>query len=188
MDNGIWIEEWAKSLGITEPVNGTWIEAIRQHYGGEDVNGTHLMTILNQMGGDISNGTMIEGIMNAMGRSIRNGSIPAGIGNSGDITIPPTPPVGCTDIQDVISNNYGNYGTTALYYMIYKLYNYNRTGWILLNEELGTEELQIRGIEFEYRKLSSGTVSFDNQKLYLGHIQENAFPSLVNLDLSNLKP
>ena len=70
--------------------------------------------------------------------------------------------------------------------MIYKLYNYNRTGWILLNQELGTEELQIRGIDFEYRKLSSGTISFDNQKLYLGHIQENAFPATVNVDLSNL--
>lgn len=175
------IIKWANSLGITEAVNGSWIEAIARHYG-DYGNKPHIQSIANSLGiTEPVNGSWIQAIAEHNG--VSEGPWLHNMMSDGGIT---PPPAGCADIQDLISSNYGNIGATRLYYMIYKLYNYNRTGWILLNQELGTDELQIRGIEFDYKKTNTSTISFDNQKLYLGHIQENAFPASVNIDLSNL--
>jgi hypothetical protein len=179
MNNGIWIEEWAKSLGITEPVNGTWIQAIKEHYGGGDVNGTHLMSILHQMGGDMSNGTILKGIMDEMGHSMRNGSIPAGIGNLGDTSPsqPPTPPIDpCSVISGVTSDNIGPLGSSRMYYSWYKLYNYNNTGWVYTQSEIGDCKT-ITGIEIMFRAYSWGDNVYDNQKIYLAHIEEDGFSS-----------
>jgi hypothetical protein len=185
MNNGIWIEEWAKSLGITEPVNGTWLQAIKEHYGGEDVNGTHLMSILHQMGGDMSNGTILKGIMEDMGRSMRNGSIPAGIGNLGDTSpsvlptppTPPTPPIDpCSIISGVTTDNIGKVGNTRLYYSWYKLYNYNNMGWTYTQSEIGDCKT-ITGIEIMTKSASYNQLTWANQKVYLAHIEEPNFQS-----------
>ena len=182
MNNGIWIEEWAKSLGITEPVNGTWIQAIKEHYGGDDVNGTHLMSILHQMGGDMSNGTILKGIMDDMGHSMSNGCITVGIGNLGDASpseppTPPTPPIDpCSVISGITSDNIGPIGNTRLYYSWYKLYNYNNTGWVYTQSEIGDCKT-ITGIEIEFRAYSWGDNVYDNQKIYLAHIEEDGFSS-----------
>ncbi len=182
MNNGIWIEEWAKSLGITEPVNGTWIQAIKEHYGGDDVNGTHLMSILHQMGGDVSNGTIIDGIMDDMGLSMRNGSIAAGIGNLGTGTTqppvsPPSPPIDpCSVISGVTTENIGNPGNTRLYYAWYKLYNYNNMGWTYTQSEIGDCKT-ITGLEIMTKSASYNQLNWDNQKLYVAHIEEENFAS-----------
>ena len=196
MDNGIWIEEWAKSLGITETVNGTWIEAIRQHLGATEDNGTHISGILKHMGGHDDNGSKIKGIMNAMGRVKRNESIQLGIGNigvTGSTSTPSTPtptptpepePDPCSVVQDLITSNIGTLGGTTLYYSYYKLYKYNRSGWIYTQSEVGDCKA-IRGIEIHYR-MGASTWTSSNQKVYVGHITDNQFPSSFPINLSTL--
>ena len=196
MDNGIWIEEWAKSLGITETVNGSWIEAIRIHLGATEDNGTHISGILKHMGGHDDNGTKIKGIMNAMGRGKRNESIQLGIGNIGVTSSTPSPVVPtpeptpepdvvdpCSVVQDLITDNIGPVGGSTLYYTWYKLYNYNRSGWLYTQSEIGDCKA-IRGIEIHYR--SSSSSSWSNQKIYLGHSKINRFGTAPQTDLSNL--
>ena len=51
------IEQWANNIEVTEPVNGSWIEAIAQGYEAEEVTGDRLADIAVKLGVDLDSST-----------------------------------------------------------------------------------------------------------------------------------
>ena len=50
----ILIEQWANNIQVTEPVNGSWIEAIAQGYEAEEFTGDRLADIAVKLGVDLN--------------------------------------------------------------------------------------------------------------------------------------
>tara|TARA_R110000803_G_C11934341_1_gene315796 strand:+ start:300 stop:1136 length:837 start_codon:yes stop_codon:yes gene_type:complete len=170
--SGISIIKWANSLGITEAVNGSWIEAIARHYG-EYGNRPHIISIAKSLGvTEPVNGSWLQAISQHSG--VSEGPWLYNMTNDG-IENPAPPELDpCSVISGVTSDNIGPLGSSNLYNSWYKLYNYNYSGWLYNQSEIGDCKT-ITGIEIHTR--SSGVSSWDNQRVYMGHITENEFPS-----------
>ncbi|MCP4761457.1 MAG: hypothetical protein GY870_06720 [archaeon] len=182
------IIKWANSLGITEPVNGSWIEAIARHYG-DYGDKPHIQSIANSLGiTEAVNGSWLQAICQQHGVSegpwLHN-MMNDGVSPSTPTPEPEPPAVDpCSVVQNLITENIGQLGGTTLYYSYYKLYNYNRSGWIYTQSEVGDCKA-IRGIEIHY-KMGASTWTSSNQKVYVGHITDNQFPSSFPINLSTL--
>lgn len=51
------IQQWANNIGVTKPINGSWIEAIAQGYGATKNTGDRLADIAIKLKIDINNST-----------------------------------------------------------------------------------------------------------------------------------
>lgn len=51
------IEKWANNIQVTEPVNGSWIEAIAKKYKAPEVTGDRLADIAIKLGVDLNSST-----------------------------------------------------------------------------------------------------------------------------------
>ena len=56
------IEQWANNLGATEPINGSWINAIANEYGATNTNNNTLLDIAIQLGASNVNGNLYQSI------------------------------------------------------------------------------------------------------------------------------
>jgi len=188
MNNGNWIEEWAKSLGITQPVNGTWIQAIKEYYGGEIVNGTHLMSIVDSVGADISNGTMIEGLMTELGYTKNNGSFTAGIrkgvieGGGTPPTPTPTPPSEPTPQGLYWESSVGT--TNVNKSPAYGLYDYSTYAMIVKSSELDEGIELFNKLQFQVGGYTNG-YTYSDMTIKMYHIGSASFISTTYTDLRN---
>jgi hypothetical protein len=51
------IEQWANNIEVTEPIYGSWIEAIAQKYGAQEVTGDRLADIAIKLGVKLNSST-----------------------------------------------------------------------------------------------------------------------------------
>ncbi len=191
MSNGIWIEEWANSLGISEPVNGTWIQAIKEYYGGEIVNGTHLMSIVESLDADVVNGTMIEGIMTDLGYTKNNGSFTAGIrvgaiaeegGGGGGAEPEPEEPAEPTPQGLYWESSVGN--TNVNKAPAYGLYDYSTYAMIVKANELDEGIELFNKLQFQVGGYTNG-YTYYNMTIKMYHISSASFLSTTYTDLRN---
>jgi hypothetical protein len=61
------IEQWAINIGATEPIGGSWIEAIAQQYEAPEVHGDRLADIAAVLGAIIQYGDHYQSIAEKLG-------------------------------------------------------------------------------------------------------------------------
>jgi hypothetical protein len=182
------IVKWANDLGITEPINGSWIEAIARHYGSVG-NRPHIQSINESLGLSVK-GPHIHSIAKHFNASDdkRPWISKMSFGGENISTPPPTPPTPPTpepvgpSIQG-LELEAGSHGASILYYIpMYKLYYYNRSAWMYTQSEMADEKI-LTGMKMEYYR--AGSDVWQNQKIYLAHIEEGVFDTAKKkLDLS----
>lgn len=167
MSNNIAIIKWANSLGITEAVNGSWIEAIARHYG--DYGGKpHIQSIANSLGvTEAVNGSWLQAICEHSG--VSEGPWLHNMMNDGVASPPPSEPT----TQDLYWES--NVGTTNVGYSpLYGLYDYSVYVTIIKADELASDIEIINKIQVELGGYSSG-YQVDNQIIKLGHTSKDIF-------------
>jgi hypothetical protein len=159
--------EWADSLGITEPVNGTWIQAIATHLDATLENGTYISGLAHKLN-LFSDGICLEEKI----RDYRRGITP-------EAPAEPTPPV-----KSLIGGLFQTaVGTSNINYQpIYGLYNYSLSYTIILANELPTLDL-MGSMQFQVSGYSSNHLKA-NQVIKIAHTTTNNLPSTVYSDNS----
>ena len=176
-NSNIAIIKWANSLGITEAVNGSWIEAIARHYG--DYGGKpHIQSIANSLGvTEAKNGSWLQAIAEKQGvdrgmwmREIAKtlGNRPENPGNSNKQQAPQGPTIKNLNWES-------NVGTTNVGYApLYGLYDYSVYVTIIKADELSSDIEIINKIQVQLGGYSSG-YQVDNQIIKLGHTSKGLF-------------
>lgn len=194
MNNGNWIEEWAKSLGITQPVNGTWIQAINEYYGGEVVNGTHLRGIAQELNVTES-GDILTSIGNKLGVSKHNGGVRGGFRkhfknvNDGVTPSPsePTPTPPPIPSEPTPQGLYwdSSIGTTNVNKSpAYGLYDYSTYAMIVKASELDEGIDLFNKLQFQVGGYTNG-YTYNSMVIKMYHISSASFIGTTYPDLRN---
>jgi hypothetical protein len=178
MDNE-YLKEWAIALGLSQPLNGSWIQAISDDYGSASGSTSYLQAITKNLGiSEVSNGSHIQSIAEHYGATEPlNGSWLFYIINniSGNTPSPGTLTFGSPGTSP--SNSLGLSPFTFGY-------DYGFAAWIITAAELGSTPRTITSIEMYLGSMSDSTYTMNNQSFKMAHIdRDNWTGDLPKVDL-----
>jgi hypothetical protein len=173
-----WIQNWAAALGITQTVNGTWIQAVAQHLGASQSNGTWIQGIAEKEGVTEPTIDWKVGIAKKKGLSMKNGSWQHSFS---DIT-------SGTSCQYPVQNllqQVGTYNAYSSTYPFYALYKYSLSAQLHTAASVGGAK-QITGIEIYARSFTTPFV-MEKQEIWIGEVSNATFPTTTpKTDFSDL--
>lgn len=179
------IKQIALKLGATEPVNGTWLEAILETYTSERTGAPIIQQISEQAGkSEPVNGTWLQALAFAVGafEPVNGNWLQAILNKIGE------PPINiCSPIQS-IEEQIGAGTLNSSIAPAYGLYDYSWYAAIWRASEFSggaTTERQITGIEVEVGGYST-PYTYLNQNIKLYHVEEEIFDIGPAIDLSDL--
>ena len=177
----ITIIKWANSLGITEPVNGSWIEAIARHYGLYE--GPKIIAIAKSLGiNEPVNGSWVQAIAQHSG--VTEGPWLYNMMNDGVLPSEPTPP---TPAEPTPQGLYweSSVGTVnQSYFPAYGLYDYSTYGTIIKSSEIPSGVELFNKLQFQVGGYNSFYV-YNNMTIKMYHITTDSFVGTTYPDLRN---
>lgn len=172
------IERYANKLGVYETVNGTWLQAIAQHFGVSTSNGTWIQAIAEHEGAvGTVNGTWIEALANAYGITTTDSTWIKAIADNYN----PSPGIIAisTYIEDTGNNIFcaveSNAAIDTYYIVTFHLEVYGQE-----NEESSWGSYSE---DFDVTMLANETIAYGNTNLGLGTIDH-----IENWYISNISP
>ena len=193
------IIKWANNLGITESLNGSWIEAIARHYG-EGGGEPHIRSIANNLGiTEPTNGSWIQAIGEHLGATagtpwitqISNLTAGGSTSEFFEITVDTTKPGSASDTFVFAFGNTGTYnavidwgdGTTS------DITSYNDADRVHVYASSGTYQIKISG-ELPWILFGGGSgvdrqkvMSIDNWGIIPWRSFQYAFSGCINMDI-----